>query len=49
MDGDFEANINASECISGRLHRTALLERKFRYNRNNSQSDLSNYASSTSS
>ena len=44
-----ELSIDAAEHISDRLCRAALLVRNLRYNRNNSRSDLSNYASSTSS
>ena len=47
MHEDLKVNIDVSEQISDRLHRTAQLMRKSRYNRNNSQSDLSDYASST--
>ena len=49
MHEDSKVNIDASEHISNRLHRTAQLMRKSRYSRNNSQSNLSDYASPTSS
>ena len=49
IDEDSVVNIDAWEHISNRLYRTALLVRKSRYNRNNSQIDLSNYIASTSS
>ena len=38
----YETDIDTAEHISDRLYRTSLLVRKPRYNRNNSQSDLSN-------
>ena len=38
-------SIDTTECISDRLHRTALLVRKSRYNINNSQGDIIDYAS----
>ena len=49
MKEDSEVNIDASEHNSDRLCRTAQLIRKSRYNRYNSQSDLTDYATSTSS
>ena len=48
IDEDSKSNIDATEHTSDRLCRTALLVRKSRYNRNNSQNDLSDYVSSTS-
>ena len=44
-----ELHLDPGEHISDRLHRTAFLVRKSKYNRNNWQNDLSNYASSASS
>ena len=49
LDEDSEVNISASEHISDRCHRTALLVRKSRYNRNRSHSDSSNFSPSISS
>ena len=49
MNEDSEVNIHASEHISDRLCRPAQLMGKPRYNRDYSQSDLSKYASLTSS
>ena len=49
MHKDLEVNIDASEHISNILHRAAQLMRKSRYSRNNNQSNLSDYTSSTSS
>ena len=47
MHEDFRVNIDVSEYISNRLHRTAELMRKSGYSRSNSQSDFSDYSSST--
>ena len=46
---DLRREIDASKHISDRLCRTAQLMRKPKYSSNNSQSDLSDYASSISS
>ena len=49
MCKDLRVDTEASEHISDRLHRTAQLIRKPKYGRNNIQSELSHYTSSTSS
>ena len=47
MHEDLRVNIDVSEHISDRLHKTAQLLRKSRYSRKSIQSDLSDYTSST--
>ena len=49
MIGDLRREIDASEHISDRLHKTAQLKSKPKYRRNNNKSDLSDYTLSTSS
>ena len=49
MCEDLKREIDALEHISYRLHRTAQMMRKSTYSRNNSQSNLNDYASSMSS
>ena len=49
MHEDSEVNVDVSEHIADRLHRTAQLMGKCRYSRNNSQNNLSDHAFSTSS
>ena len=46
---DLRVDIHVSEYISDRLYRTVQFIRKPKYNRNNSQSDVSDYAPSTQS